>query len=69
MAQNINPLYSHHTTPSKNTEERQSRPQDNHAVTKRYKSKIDLGFPSNCDLNSMNIRLLFNASCSNSISL
>lgn len=35
MAQNINPIHSLLTTQSKNSEERLSRPQDNHAVTKR----------------------------------
>lgn len=40
MAQNINPLYSLQTTPTKNTEERQSRPQDNHAVTKRLQKEL-----------------------------
>lgn len=44
MAQNINPLYSLQTTPTKNSEERKNTSQDNHAVTKRYiafRTKID----------------------------
>ncbi|XP_054275252.1 ubiquitin-conjugating enzyme E2 C [Macrosteles quadrilineatus] len=40
MAQNINPLYSFQTTPTKNTEERPGRPQDNHAVTKRLQKEL-----------------------------
>lgn len=40
MAQNINPFYSSQNTPSKATEEKQSKPKDNHAVSKRLQKEL-----------------------------
>lgn len=40
MAQNVNPFSSTQNTPTKATEEKQSLPKDNHAVSKRYVYRI-----------------------------
>ncbi|XP_078038006.1 ubiquitin conjugating enzyme vih [Augochlora pura] len=40
MAQNINPFYSSQNAPNKATEEKQSIPKDNHAVSKRLQKEL-----------------------------
>lgn len=45
MAQNVNPFSSTQNTPTKATEEKQSLPKDNHAVSKRYvKSSLSVRY-------------------------